>query len=85
MKIVPMVPSNNSVCHHTIDTLELMLEQAKEGKLQSFVGISLDNDMDMKQIYAGKPYNNYVSYLGMLTDLQIDFKMHYEDDNKWKR
>jgi len=85
MKVVNFIPVGNQVCQNTIETLELMLKEAKEGKLQSFIGITLYNNMDMEHVKAGAVYDNYISFMGMLSDFQIDFKDDYEENSKWKR
>lgn len=85
MKIVDFNKQQNNISYSTIEALEDMLKDAKEGKMQSFICIPLYSNMNMEIVYGGKIYDNYVSYMGMLSDFQIDFKKQYEEDFEWKR
>lgn len=85
MKVVSFVPIGNNPNQNTIETLELMLKEAKEGKLQSFIGVSMYEDMNMETVQAGSVYDHYIAFMGMLSDFKIDFKRCYEEDFQWKR
>jgi len=78
MKVVN-ITQPKSVSKNTVLCLEKMLEEAKEGKLQSFIGISMYNDMNMEHVLAGDVYGHYIAYMGMLSDFQIDFKKIFEE------
>jgi len=66
--------------HNVIKDLEELLKLAKEGKIIGFAGVTLTNESTMRNIYSGDIKGNYLSFMGMLNDLSVELKNHYEEE-----
>ena len=62
-----------------VDTLEFLLNQAKEGKIEAFTATYLNDMHQLENLYGGNIEDNYIGFAGMISNMQIDLKGCYNE------
>jgi len=78
-KSKPKPKITNQINHETVKSLEHLLKLAKKGEVLAFAGCFMSDVNTMDNVWAGDLSQEYLSFMGMLTDLQIDLKQSYEE------
>ena len=78
-KVKTEINNNCNINKDAIEKLQLLLNDAKQGKLLAFACTVLSNNDEMENVYCGNIKREYLGFMGMLTDMQIELKK--ENDN----
>lgn len=62
-----------------VNELKFLLDIAKEGHIQCMVATIMSPKSEMENIYVGEISKDYLGFMGMLTDMQLELKK--EKDN----
>ena len=63
-----------------IENLEVWLAAAKRGEIIGMTGVMLSNEKTLYKVYTGKVFENYLSFAGMIAELQIELKEEYNGE-----
>ena len=74
------VIKGSTVNNEVVDNLRAWLDLAERGEITGMVGVILNNQKTLFPVYTGEVFENYLSFKGMLADLQIELKNNYNGE-----